>query len=628
MKGYAGKILEVNLSTQAIKDIKIGDNILKDYIGGRGLATKILWDRLGKKWEKIDPLKSENILLFLTGPLTGYYPGGRICVSGKSPQSNGVIGSTVAGEFGVELRCACYDGIIVTGESNKPVYLFIKDSDVDIRDASHIWGKDAKQTMATLGRECRELLRKRYPKFGQLKEPSFLYVGPAGENKVRTAVVAAKWTHAAGYGGYGAVMGSKKLKAIAVKGTGPLPKAANIKEVKRLIKVVNDNIYENVLWRRWGTGSGGYEVGAETSSEPVRNWQDEWHNEKSFGVDQFENRVWIKQSWSDFGCPTCCLKVAMIKTGRFKGAITDNPDYEMQAYLGPNLGLFTPEENVFLSSLADDLGLCGIQTGNVMGFAAELFQRGILTKKDLDGIEPKWGDVEAFAALAKKIAYREGIGDLLAEGTYRAALKIGEKKKTDVLKYAVQSKGISIGAHGIRSGKDYPESISYACSVQGGDHTSTAGLPLDGSGSELSEIFNDSGVHCNFNVFGVPRKVKFDFYKAVTGIELTQKEWYKIKAFRILQIQRALLLLGGPDIKWKPKTHDENPPRFYEPLPSGPYKGKTVDKMQVEEDKRRYYNAVGWDENGIPKTKTLEKLGLEDIDKVLKKSCISKSMLK
>jgi aldehyde:ferredoxin oxidoreductase len=329
--------------------------------------------------------------------------------------------------------------------------------------------------------------------------------------------------------------------------------------------------------------------------------------------------VWIKPYWGDFGCPTTCLKIAMVKTGKFKGAITDNPDYELQAYLGTNLGIFTPEANVFLASLIDDLGLCGIQTGNLLGFVAELFQRGILTKEDLNGLEPKWGDAEAFAALAKKIAFREGIGDLLAEGTYHAALKIGEMKNANVLRYAVQCKGISIGAHGIRSGKDYPEIISYACSVQGGDHTSTAGLPLDGSGSELVMIFNDSAVYCNFNIFGLPRNIKFDFYKAVTGVELTQEEWCKTKALRILQLQRAMLLLGGPDLKWNPKIHDENPQRFYEPLPSGPYKGKTVDKAKFEEDKRKYYEAVGWDENGIPKTEILRKLELEDVDKALEK---------
>jgi aldehyde:ferredoxin oxidoreductase len=617
--GYAGKFLEVNLSTGEIKKIAFADEILKDYVGGRGLATRILWDRLGSKWETIDSMGPENILLFLTGPLTGFFPGGRTCVSAKSPQSNGVVGSTVGGEFGVELRCAGYDGVIITGESKKPVYIFIKDSEVEIRDASHVWGKDAKQTLKILTKECRELLKRRHPQYGEWREPATLYIGPAGEYKVRTAIVAAKWTHAAGYGGYGAVMGSKKLKAIAAKGTGPLPEVADTSKVKRLIQKVCDNAYENELWRRWGTGGGGYEVGAKSSSEPVRNWQDEWHDERSFGVDQFEDRVWIKQSWSDFGCPTCCLKVAMVKTGRFKGAITDNPDYELQAYLGPNLGIFTPEGNVFLASVIDDLGLCGIQTGNVLGFAAELFQRGILTKKDLDGIELQWGNAEAFAALAKKIAFREGVGNLLAEGTYRAALEISEIKRKDVMQYVVHAKGIGIGAHGIRSGKDYPEIISYACSVQGGDHTSTTGLPIDGSSSEVWEIFNDSGVYCNFNSFGVSRKVRFGLYNAVTGLELAPEEWAKTKALRILQLQRAMLLLGGPDLKWNPKTDDANPPRFYEPLPSGPYKGKSADKVRVEEDKKKYYEEAGWDANGIPEAKTLKRLGLEDVSKALEK---------
>jgi aldehyde:ferredoxin oxidoreductase len=617
--GYAGKFLDIDLSTQTIKETMFSDEVLRDYIGGRALAAKILWDRLGDKWGKVDPLGPENILLLLTGPLTGYFPGGRTCVSGKSPQSNGIIGSTLSGEFGVELRCAGYDGIIVAGRAKKPVYLFVKDSDVELRDAGHVWGKDGKQTAAILTKECRQLLKTRYPRYGEWKEPAMLYVGPAGENKVRTAVVGSKWAHAAGYGGYGAVMGSKRLKAVVAKGTGPLPEVADMKKVKKLIKRVCSDVYEGEMWRRWGTGAAGYEVGAKTSSEPVRNWQEEWHDEKGFGVDKFENRVWMKQYWGDFGCPTTCLKLSVVKDGKFKGAITDNPDYEMQAYLGPNLGIFTPEENVFLVSLVDDLGLCGIQTGNVIGFAAELFQRGILTKEELDGLELKWGDTEAFAALAKKIALRQGIGDLLAEGTYRAAVKIGKMKNMDLLPYAVQSKGVSIGAHGIRSGKDYPEIIAYACSVQGGDHTSTAALPLDGGGSELMEIFNDSGVYCNFNGFAVSRNTRFEFYTAVTGLKLTRKEWCSTKAMKVLQLQRAMLLLGGPDLRWNPKIHDDNPLRFYQPLPSGPYKGKTTNKAAFEKYKRRYYRAVGWDRNGVPTSKILKDLGLKDVDKALEK---------
>jgi aldehyde:ferredoxin oxidoreductase len=618
--GYAGKFLEVDLSHGTFKTVTFDDELLKDYVGGRALAAKILCDRLIDEWDELDPLGPDNLLLFLPGPLTGFYPGGRVCVSGKSPQSNGVVGSTVGGEFGVELRCAGYDGVIVTGKAEKPVYVFIKDSDVEIRDAGGIWGKDGKETNKLLNKECRLLMSERYPRYGEWKEPAKLYIGPAGENKVRTAVVMAKWTHAAGYGGYGAVMGSKKLKAIAVKGTGPLPEVADLRKVNRMINAVNRSAYDNVLWRRWGTGGGGYSFAAETSSEPIRNWQEEWHDEKSYGVDQFENRVWVKQSWSDFGCGTNCMKIAFVKSGKFKGAITDNPDYEMQAYLGPNLGLFTPEEDVFMASLIDDLGLCGIQTGNVLGFAAELFQRGILSKDDLDGIELKWGDAEAFASLAKKIASREGVGDLLAEGTYRAALKIGKMKGKDVLQYAVQSKGIGIGAHGIRSGKDFSTDIGYACSVQCGDHTSMTDLPIDGSGSEVWDVFNDSAVLCVFSGgFGLSRNFKFDFYNAVTGLSLTREDWLRGGGFKTLQIQRALLLLGGPDLKWNPRVHDDNPSRFYEPLPSGPCKGKAADRTSVRKKVQKYYEEAGWDESGVPKSETLRKLGLGDVDKALKK---------
>jgi len=616
MRGYAGKFLEVDLSTENTKNVKFNESVLRNYIGGRGLATKILWDRLGHRWETVDPLGPENILLVLTGPLTGFFPGGRVCVSGKSPQSNGVIGSTVAGEFPIELKCAGYDGLIITGKAAKPSYLFITDSQIEIRDASHVWGKNGKQTLKMLTKEGRENLQTRFPSYGEWKEPAILYIGPAGENKVRMAAVMAKWTHAAGYGGYGAVMGSKNLKALVAKGTGPLPEVEDIEQVKMLIDKVSEECYGADAFRRWGTGAAGYEVGAKDSSEPVRNWQEEWHDQQSFGVNRFEQRVWIKRCWGDFGCPITCMKIAMSKVGPFKGAIGDNPDYELQAYLGTNLGVFTPEENVYLSSLIDDLGLCGIQCGNLLGFAGELYQRGILTKEDLDGIELEWGNTEAFAALAEKIAAREGIGDILAEGSYRAALKIEEMKGKNVVQYAVQEKGVALGAHGIRSGKDYTTDISYACSVQAGDHTSVAYMPIDHGDSELAIILHDSGVYCWFNTFAL-EEAEWNFFKAVTGWEIKPEEWYKTTALRILQLQRVLLLLGGPDLKWNPRVHDDNPPRFYEPLPSGPYAGKKVDRVKFEESKKEYYEAAGWDENGIPRSEVLKKLGLEDVDKVL-----------
>jgi len=622
VRGYAGKFLNIDLSNEKVEEIKFDENILQSYIGGRGLAARILWDRLGKTWETVDPFAPENVLTVLTGPLTGFFPGGRVCVSGKSPQSNGMVGSTVAGEFGIELKCAGYDGIIIRGKAPRPSYITIFESQVSIKDASHIWGKDGKHTLKILTQEGRSDLKESFPEYGDLKEPSVLYIGPAGENQTRIAGVMAKWTHAAGYGGYGGVMGSKNLKAVVAKGLGPLPEVEDIEKVSGLMKKADKKCYKSELFRSWGTGAGGYNYGAKTSSEPVRNWQEEWHDQKSFAVDKFEQRLWVKRYWCDFGCPTSCLKIAAPKTGEFKGSITDNPDYEMQAYLGPNLGIFTPEDCVYLASLIDDLGLCGIQAGNVLGFIAELYQRKIVNKEDLDGIRPKWGNSRAFAELAKKVATREGIGEILAEGSYRAALKLGKRKAMDLTIYSVHEKGMAIGAHGIRSGRDYPANISYACNVQAGDHTSLAFIPTEHENDELNTVLDDSGVYCSFNTFSTGIDLIWDFFEAVTGWKTLRQEWYETNGLRILNLQRAMLLLGGPDLKWKASADDENPARFNEPLPSGPYKGKTVNKKSFEESKREYYEAVGWDKNGLPKPKTLKRLGLQDVETKLKKAQI------
>ncbi len=275
VNGYAGKFLEIDLTNKKVEEITFSDKILQEYMGGRGLGVKILWDRLGNKWETIDPLGPENILLTLTGPFTGYFPGGRICVTGKSPQGNGIIGSTVAGEFGVELKCAGYDGIIFTGKAEKPSYTFICDNNIEIKDASHIWGKSSRESMRCLVKDSINDIKKIHPNYGEFKEPSVLYIGPAGENKSRFAAVIAKYTHAAGYGGYGGVMGSKNLKAVVVKGFGPLPDVFNQDKIIELSQEFSDNCFMIEFFRRWGTGSGGYTFGADSSSEPVKNWQEE-----------------------------------------------------------------------------------------------------------------------------------------------------------------------------------------------------------------------------------------------------------------------------------------------------------------------------------------------------------------
>ena len=613
-KGYAGKLLEVDLSREKISDRTLDESILKQYVGGRGLATKILWDRLGKRWSKINPLGKKNLLLAMTGPLTGYIGGGRTCISGKSPASNGIVGSTVGGEFPIELKCAGYDGIIVSGKAKSPVYILVTDGKAEIRDAKKLGGLDGKQTIKEINHEVRELLNKKEPKYGLWKEPGILYIGPAGEKLSRVSAVMAKWSHAAGYGGYGAVMGSKKLKALVAKGTGPLPDVAIPKDVQSIMEKMYDAALGAWSMRYWGTGSGGYRTGAVTSSEPVRNWQEEWHDEKSMGVVNFETKTWVKRYWSDYGCPVACEKLACVNYGPFKGAITDNPDYELQAYCGTNLGIFDVEGNVYVSAMVDDLGLSGINGANVMGFAAELFQRGILTKEDFGGIEPKWGDAKAMGELAKLIAYRKKIGKILAEGNYRAAKEISKMKGVDVMQYAVQFKGIEVGAHGMRSGIGFgaPLGIGYALGTQGGDHGSQAKPPAGEAGSAMG----DSLIFCTIGT-RLARDDIWALFKAVTGWTITNDEWMNTYGRRIIQIQRTAILLGGPDIVWNPAKDDDNPQRWYTPLPTGHKAGSAPTRQEFLEARKKAYADYGWDENGIPTSAELKKLGLKDVDRVL-----------
>lgn len=605
--GLWGRLLDIDLSSGKVRVEQVPAELYRKFIGGRGLGAYILWKELGRKWREVDPLGPENLLLVLTGPLTGYYPGIKLTITGKSPQSNGVVGSAISSHVAYTLKAAGYDGIIVRGASERPVYIYVKDEEVEVRDASKLWGLGGFDTIRELRRELG-------------RDAPSLYIGPAGENLVRTAAVMSRWFHAAGYGGYGAVMGSKKLKAIVVEGSGPLPEVADWEGFLKVREEVMDRIARGMpTWRSWGTAQGLWATAYDTSSEPVRNWQEEWHDVEEFSHVVLERDYWEKNIWADFNCPLACMKVSRARVGD-RVYVTDGPDYEMGAYLGPNLGIFKLDEAIALSSLADDLGLCGIQTGNAMGFAAELYEKGILAKEDV-GYELKWGDFGCMKKLMEDIAYRRGIGAILAEGTYRAAMKIAELKGLEpgeVLKYAVQVKGIAVGAHGIRSGKDYPQPIAYAASVQGGDHTSVAALPADSSESESWYAFIDSAVICMFTSFSIDEDTVLRFLNAVTGWDLTREELYGEIGPRILSLQRVLLLLGGPDASWDPRLHDDNPPRFYEPLPSGPYKGRAASREEVRKGVIEYYRQLGWDELGIPTEEALARLGLGELAEAVK----------
>ncbi len=605
--GYHARLLVVDLSREKTSILELDEEVLRKYVGGRGLAVYLLYKELGNRWEQVDPLGPENPLLILAGPLTGFYPGIKVVVSGKSPQSNGVVGSVVSSEVGLELRAASYDGMMIRGASKDPVYILVNGDNVEIRGAEDMWGLRATELIGYINRKIYPELLRKSPAKGVPREPAYLYIGPGGESRVRTAAVMAKLAHAAGYGGYGAVMGAKKLKAVIVKGYGPLPRPAEPGKLRDLMSSVWEKLISRQSFRQWGTAAGGYSTGYVSSSEPIRNWQEEWHDRRELGVQSIET-LWAKRFWGDYGCPTTCMKISVVRKGPYKGSVTDAPDYELIAYVGTNLGIFEPEKIVYMSSLVDELGLDAINTGNLLGFVAELYEKGLITRDMLDGVEPRWGDPDSFAKLLELIVERRSLGDVLAEGTYRAALKLSEMLGQDVTRYAVQVKGVAVGAHGVRSKLDYPQPHAYAASVQGGDHTSVATLPVDSDWGELWMVFADSAVICAFNA--VDFKTMLAYYNAVTGASLSREEWFDQHSRRILALQRILLLLGGPDVYWDPRLHDDNPDRFYEPLPSGPRRGMSADRGEVSEMLRKYYAELGWDEYGVPTREELERLGL------------------
>lgn len=582
--GYAGKLLYVDLSAGTTEAVDLDPKMARDYIGGRALGVKLLWDAYGENWVDVDPLSPEAVLCLLAGPLS-CFSGSKSMAVFKSPLSGGAMGSGVSGDYSATIRFAGYDGIVVTGAADSPVYLYVEDDTIEIRDAEYLWGMDVRETFDTI-REENPLA-------------SVLFIGPGGENQVKFASIMANWYRACGRGGSGAVMGSKNLKAIVVNGNGPAPELAEPEAIYDIMNTAREqqptlsaNMHE------YGTTGGIYSTGHDSSSEPVRNWQEEWHDEVQIRAEFFASEQWVRRYWADYGCAVACSKAGRIKDGKYAGTCIELPDYEGGAYVGPNFGIYNINDISYLADRFDKWGLDVISGGNVLGWAAELYERGIFDADDLNGIELEWGNAEAFDKAIELIAKREGIGDTLAEGVLAAANKVGQ----DTIQYAVQVRGIELGAHGVRSGMDYTRGlVSYALSTQGGDHTSIA-FP----GSEMW-LLQDTLVVCGF-WSGVDTLAMLN---AATGFDITEEELNGVMVPRWVALQRLGVFLAG----W---THEDNtnPPRFFEPLPSGPAEGQAIEEEAEQAAVQEAYAAFGYDERGVPTTETLERLGLSDLEPV------------
>ena len=584
--GYHGKLLDIDLAAKTFKTVDLDPKLARDYLGGRAMGGKMLMDAYGTNWGKVDALSPEAILLVLAGPFVDFI-GCKTNFVFKSPTSGGIIGAQGSGDFIHELRFSGYDGIILRNKAAAPTYLTIFDDKVEFRDASKIWGKEIRESHQFIVEEHGD-------------RTSQYYIGPAGENLCRIAAPITEWYRAAARGGGGAVMGSKNLKALVCRGTGPAPQVADQKKLLELMTWYRTN---QPLRSRssieWGTTGGVLRTGNVASSEPVKNWQTEWHDHLEVGQEFFAANQWIRRYWADYGCIVACSKLGRVKYGKRAGTIAELPDYEAGALEGTNFGIFDIDEMAVSTGRPDDLGFDLIAIGNVCGWACEAQEKGILTAADLGGVQLKWGDTDGFLKLMDLIAYRKGeIPTLLGEGLEIATKKIGKGSEA----FAMVTKGIEFGAHGVR-GREGERGgfFRYTVASQGGDHCSTAN-PTGESG-----LFGDSTGQCNFQ--GISRDQQVEWMQAITGFGITSDEITKVMIPRWTTMNRVALLLAGRTYK-----DDVNPARAYTPLPEGPYKGNKVDRAEEEKMKQAFYATMGWDKQGVPTSANLQTCGYSAFD--------------
>jgi aldehyde:ferredoxin oxidoreductase len=631
--GYMGKILRINLSEGKTTEEKLPEeNVLRKYLGGQGLGQWILMHELPAG---IDPHSPENILCIMTGPLTGTgkTPAGAAYtvttfsnITGFGPLTSGtVVSSTSMGKWGPYLKFAGYDGLIIMGAAKTPTYLWIHDGKVEFKDASHLWGKDSHET--------ENLIKEEIVK----PDASVATIGPAGENLVRAAMILNDSNHSASHGG-GAIMGSKKLKAIAVYGVGEVPVAdpeALVNAGHRWRDKITPYKYPKAGTEgsftyhqtRYGTGYGNL-LGTLIN----KNWQSAVFPEanKDFNQQELTPRPCYK-------CSRACPYDAKITVGKHAGYIATlnagSEHYEGGAF---TFGIGGSDVR-YLVDIMDRLGLEACNFGCAAGIAFEAYERGFITSKETDGLELKWGNAEVVERLMRKVATREGwLGNLLADGPRATAEGIGG----EALKFAVFIKNGAPAMHDwrphtgmmlgqiISSGGIKPQFASYEIPETG---LQTGGPDLGFSNKTESQNPNGkaretflSGVHrfflgaCGICWFGIPISAKgilydvVDALKATTGWSNFNLEEALTVGERIWQMEHLFHIRYG----WTPREDLESiGPRFLEPLPDGPFKGFSITKF-LPDLVFDFYRECGWDKKtGKPKRSTIKKLGLEKFAK-------------
>jgi len=621
---YQGKILHVDLTTRKVKVEKPSERFFRTYFGGWGLIVYYL---LKEVEPGTDPLGPGNVLVFANGPVTGTpVPGsGRNAVGAKSPLTGGFGESDVGGFWGAELKHAGWDAIVITGQAEEPVYLWIKDDRVEIREAAHLWGKKTAEVETVLKEELRD------------KRIRVAQCGLAGENLVRYACVINDLHHAAGRTGMGAVMGSKKLRAVAVRGTGRVELA----DRDRLMQIVHERhsyYREGGGWflKEHGT-SGALMYINEEGALATRNFQEgAFEGAKKITGETITETILVGRG-TCFACPRTCKRKVQI-TGRYEvDPVYGGPEYEALASLGSCCGIDDLEAIVYANQLCNAHGMDVISTGLTIAWAMECFGLGLLTKEDTGGLELRFGNAQAMTTLVEQIAHRQGFGDLLAEGSLRAAKRIGRETE----KYAIQVKGQEVPPS-YDSRTRFALGLGFATSPTGADHmhnirdhsyASERGihdvqplgilepLPADYLGPEKVRL---AKYHIDWQVFWNCLGLCFfmhnskeqlrDVVQGVTGWNTSIFELMKVGE-RALAMARACNYREGFTAK-----DDVAHWRFSTPLKSGPNEGAKVPAEDMTKALDLYYEMRGWDKKtGAPAAGKLYELGIGWVAELLER---------
>ncbi len=610
--GYTGKILRINLTEQSVKEEALPEELVKNYLGGAGFAIKCLYDEVKPDTPALD---KANKLIFAVGPLTatGASCSSRMAVVAKSPLTGAVGMALAGGQFPTEMKRAGYDMIIIEGKAEKPAYIAIKEGEVKFRSAEKLTGMMTTDTQLFIKEELGD------------HNYRVACIGPAGDRVVPMACIVNE-RRAAGRKGLGAVMGSKNLKAIAVRGHKK-PDIVDSEGFKKARQTMNKAMKASpVLYPQFAKAGTPMVVDAMTEMGifSIKNWSatGQINMVPGLGKDAQDEMIITKTHCQD--CPVGCSQVKLVTSGPYAGYLSEGPEFETTYSLGSTVGVDYLPAVIAADRLCDEYGIDTISAGVAIGWAMELFEKGIITKKDTDGIDLKFGNHAAVIAMLRKISYQEGLGALLGQGTKKAAEKIG-KGTGD---YAMQVKGLEMPAYDVRGAKAH--GLNYATSYTGADHNrgyayqEIFGIPIPekvdrtatkGKGrltkwnQDVRSVTCDCATMCAFLLdMAVPDiacQNTADLVNAASGTSFTSEEIQKIGE-RLNNVARLFNIGAGFTRK-----DDTFPKRLMtEPIKAGASKGQIISQKDLDEMLDEYYSERGWDKSGAPTPDKLKELGL------------------